>query len=134
MQEVSAERNTNADLESTRDLMIRIVHAECHRRLRTDQNLKTGMCMLGILAFDGGRCRVLQIVVTALNLPRGLLRTWTKTVCTLVMGVPLSEYKSGSSSHLSSHKLRCWQGFDPLSETICMLESYDSTYRGCTFK
>jgi hypothetical protein len=135
--EVNAERNTNADLESTRGLMIdsvRLLSATAAQE--RDQGLKTGMCMLGICASSTEEgVATLKSWVTALDLPRGLLHGMDED------GVPLEidggayiKYKSGGSLTFSAIR-SSGVGFDALWKPgDCMLESYDGPYRGVYFQ
>jgi hypothetical protein len=135
--DVNAETHTNADLESTRDLMIdsvRLLSAAAAQE--RDQNLKTGMCMLGICASSTEEgVATLKSWVTALDLPRGLLHGMDED------GVPLQidggayiKYKSGGSLTFSAIR-NSGVGFDALWKPgDCMLESYDGPYRGVYFQ
>jgi hypothetical protein len=135
--EVNAERNTNTELESTRDLMtdsVRLLSATAAQE--RDQGLKTGMCMLGICASSTEQgVATLKSWVTALDLPRGLLHGMDED------GVPLQidggayiKYKSGGSLTFSAIR-NSGVGFEALWKPgDCMLESYDGTYRGVYFQ
>lgn len=135
--EVNAELNTNADIESTRDLMIdsvRLLSAAAAQE--RDQDLTTGRCMLGICASSTEEgVATLKSWVTALDLPRGLLHGMDED------GVPLQidggayiKYKSGGSLTFSAIR-NSGVGFDALWKPgDCMLESYDGTYRGVYFQ
>jgi hypothetical protein len=135
--EVNADKNSNAAIESTRDLMIdavRLLSAAAAQE--RDQDISKGRCMLGICASSTEEgVATLKSWVSSLDLPRGLLHGMDED------GVPLQidggayiKYKSGGSLTFSAIR-NSGVGFDALWKPgDCMLESYDGTYRGVYFQ